>query len=78
MTSDVAERDDGEPRRRTGPFTFAKEVRAEARKITWASRQETLVSTIFVLVMVVLAAAFFFFVDTSIHFIINLVLQLAG
>ena len=77
MTSDVAERDDSEPRRRVGPFTFAKEVRAESRKITWASRQETLVSTIFVLIMVIAAAAFFFLVDSVIQIVIQLLLQLA-
>ena len=77
MTTEVAERDEPERRKRVGPVTFFKEVRAESRKVTWASRQETVVSTIFVLIMVLLAAAFFFFVDSIIHFVINAILSLA-
>jgi preprotein translocase subunit SecE len=77
MTSEVAERDDQEhERKRSGPFTFWKEVRAEARKVTWASRNETLVSTIMVVVMVILAAVFFFAADTLIRIVISLILGL--
>jgi preprotein translocase subunit SecE len=78
MTTEVAERDEQERKRRIGPFTFAKEVRAEARKVTWTSRQETLIYTIFVLVLVVIAAAFFFVTDTAIHFVVSLILKLAS
>ena len=78
MTTEVAERDETEPRKRVGPVTFFKEVRAEGRKVTWASRQETIVSTIFVLIMVVLAAGFFFVVDTIIHGAISLILSFAS
>jgi len=60
--SDVAEREDNE-RKRTGPLTFMREVRAEGRKVTWATRQEVTVSTIMVLVLSVAAALFFFLVD---------------
>ena len=47
-----------------GPFRFWGEVRAEGRKVTWATRQEVTVSTIMVLMMGVAAAIFFFLVDT--------------
>ena len=76
MTSEVAERDEQE-RRRVGPVTFVKEVRAESRKVTWTSRQETMVYTIFVIALVVMAAAFFFLTDTIIHFLVSLILNLA-
>ncbi|MGE0046096.1 MAG: preprotein translocase subunit SecE [Hyphomonadaceae bacterium] len=62
MTSETADRGE-EPKRRTGPVTFFREVRAEARKVTWATRQEVTVSTIMVIIMVILAAIFFFVVD---------------
>jgi len=48
---------------RVGPFTFFKQVRQEASKVTWTSRQETIYATIMTLVMVVVAAAFFYMAD---------------
>ena len=48
---------------KTSPLQMLREVRAEARKVTWATRNETFVSTVFVFIMVLLAATFFFFVD---------------
>lgn len=54
---------DNEPRRGGGPFKFFGEVRAEGRKVTWATRNEVTVSTIMVLIFAVIAAIFFFFVD---------------
>lgn len=75
MATEV-ERGDSEPKRRTGPFTFFREVRAEGRKVTWATRQEVTVSTIMVLVMVVIASVFFFLVDALLGTIVNFVLGL--
>jgi preprotein translocase subunit SecE len=63
-----------EPRRRGGPFAFFREVRAEGRKVTWATRQEVTISTIMVLIMVALAAVFFFLVDTLLRFVVGLLL----
>ena len=55
---------ESEPRRKGGgPFKFFGEVRAEGRKVTWATRQEVTVSTIMVLIMTSVAAVFFFLVD---------------
>ncbi|MEJ0023792.1 MAG: preprotein translocase subunit SecE [Alphaproteobacteria bacterium] len=77
MATEVAERDDHEQeRKRSGPMTFWKEVRAEARKVTWATQNETLVSTIMVVIMVIMAAIFFFAVDSVIHIAISLILGL--
>lgn len=52
-----------EKKPRTGPFTFLKQVRAEAGKVTWTTRKETRDATIMVLIMVVIAATFLFLVD---------------
>ncbi len=48
---------------KTSPVEFVQEVREEARKITWPSRKEIMISTIMVLIMVSLAAVFFLVVD---------------
>ena len=65
-----------EPRRRGGPFNFFNEVRAEGRKVTWATRNEVMVSTIMVLMMGVAAAIFFVLVDSILKFVIGLLLNL--
>ncbi|MEZ6022548.1 MAG: preprotein translocase subunit SecE [Hyphomonadaceae bacterium] len=77
MSMDQADQD-SEPRRRGGPFRFFGEVRSEARKVTWATRQEVTVSTIMVLIMGVLAAIFFFFVDSLLRLLMNLILGLGS
>jgi preprotein translocase subunit SecE len=61
---------------KTSPLQFAREVRAEARKVTWATRPEVLVSTIFVFIMVMVAALFFMGVDFVLRFVIGEVLGL--
>ena len=67
---------DSEPRRKGGgPFRFIGEVRAEGRKVTWATRQEVTVSTIMVLIMGVAAAVFFFLVDSLLRLIISFLLN---
>lgn len=53
------------------PFTFFKQVRSEAKKITWPTRQETTVSTIAVFIMVFIAAVFLYFSDQLIAVIIR-------
>ncbi len=57
---------------------FAREVRAEARKITWTSRRETWITTVMVAIMVVLAAIFFFAVDAAISFLLTQILKFAS
>ena len=60
---------------KTNPFTFLQQVRAEASKITWPSRRETIISTAMVLVMVIFAALFFFAADQLIGWLLSLVLS---
>ena len=76
MTMSTANDDEPEVRRRGGLFNFPREVRAEARKVTWATRNEVLVSTVLVLLMGTAAAAFFFIVDMIVHAVISLILGL--
>jgi preprotein translocase subunit SecE len=75
MSMDQADQD-AEPRRKSGgPFKFFGEVRAEARKVTWATRQEVTVSTIMVIIFGVTAAIFFFFVDSLLRLFMQWVLS---
>ncbi|WP_119393152.1 preprotein translocase subunit SecE [Taklimakanibacter lacteus] len=48
---------------KTNPLEFLQEVRQEAKKITWPTRKETMITTIMVLIMVALASVFFLIVD---------------
>jgi preprotein translocase subunit SecE len=66
------------PKKRTSPVQFFKEVRAEARKITWTSRRETWITSVMVAIMVVLAAVFFWLVDSVLRIAINAILKLAS
>lgn len=54
------------------PLQFIQEVRQEASKVTWPTRQEVLVTTVAVLVMVALASAFFLAVDQLIAWVVSL------
>ena len=75
MAMDTADQEI-EPRRKGGPLQFWREVRAEARKVTWATRSEVTVSVIMVMMFTVVAALFFFVVDfiasNAIHFIFSI------
>ena len=59
---------------KTSPFEFLQQVRAEAAKVTWPTRKETLVTTGMVFVMVIIASIFFLIADQIIHWLIGLVL----
>jgi len=48
---------------KTNPVEFVQQVREEARKITWPSRKEVMISTVMVMIMVAMAAVFFLIVD---------------
>ena len=74
MAMDTADQEI-EPRRKGGPFQFWREVRAEARKVTWATRSEVTVSVIMVMMFTIVAALFFFLVDTVASFLIRLILS---
>jgi preprotein translocase subunit SecE len=63
---------------RVSPFKFMQEVRAEAQKVTWPTRRETLVTTAMVFVMVAVAAVFFFVADRIMLFAVTVVLGIGG
>ena len=65
------------PKKKTSIAQFAREVRAEARKITWTSRKETWITSVMVAIMVVLAALFFWLVNTVLNFAITWLLRVA-
>ena len=61
---------------RTNPVQFLQQVRQEASKVTWPGRQEVLISTIMVIVLVVLASLFFLLADQVISFLVGLMLSI--
>ena len=65
------------PKRPFNPAAFVNEVRAEARKITWTSRQETWITSVMVFIMVLLTAFFFVVVDTVLGHGMQALLKLA-
>ena len=66
------------PRKRTTPVQFAREVRAEARKITWTSWRETWITSVMVFIMVVVTAIFFLVVDEALGQGMKFLLKLAA
>lgn len=61
---------------RTNPFTFIQQVRSEIAKVVWPTRNETVISTVMVLVMVTLASLFFLASDQIIQFFVGLMLSI--
>ena len=59
---------DVKKKKTTSPLEFLQQVRNEASKVTWTSRNETMVSTIMVLIMVAIMSIFFFVVDQALRF----------
>ena len=57
---------------------FFREVRTEARKITWTTRRETWITSVMVAIMVVFAMIFFAIVDGGVSFSVNQILKLAS
>ena len=60
---------------KTSPAQFVRQVRQELKRITWATKKDTLFATITVLIMVVIASAFFFLVDLLLSNIVEFILS---
>jgi preprotein translocase subunit SecE len=60
------------------PFKFMQEVRAEASKVTWPSRRETMITTGMVFVMVAVSSIFFLVADQIMRMLVTLVLGIGG
>jgi len=58
----------------TNPFEFIQQVRAEAAKVVWPTRRETMVTTGLVLALVVFVSLFFLVVDQVLREVVSLVL----
>ncbi|WP_026608373.1 preprotein translocase subunit SecE [Methylocapsa acidiphila] len=58
------------------PFVFLQDVRAEATKVTWPTRRETMITTGLVILMVFFASLFFLAVDQGLRLAVTLILSL--
>jgi preprotein translocase subunit SecE len=56
------------------PFEFIQQVRAEATRVVWPTRRETLITTGLVMLMAVFAAFFFIVVDEALRVLVGLAL----
>jgi preprotein translocase subunit SecE len=74
----VAPKADGPPKQPFNALKFFREVRAEARKVTWTTWKETWITSVMVGIMVVVASLFFFLIDAGFSFGMNWVLKLGN
>lgn len=61
---------------RPNPIQFLQQVRQETAKVTWPGRNEVLISTIMVIVLVVAASMFFLLADQLISWAVGLMLSI--
>ena len=52
---------------------FVKEVKSEMTKVTWATRKETMTTTLAVFFMVFIAALFFLLIDWIFSFLMKVI-----
>lgn len=64
------------PKKKVGFMEFFRQVRTEGQKVTWTGRQEVVISTIMVLIMVTIMSLFFFSVDQVLRTIMPRLLAL--
>ena len=64
--------------KKTGPLIFMQQVRNEVSKVTWPSRNETLITTLIVIIFSFLASIFFFLGDQLMSLGIQLVLGMGN
>ncbi|ODT78924.1 MAG: preprotein translocase subunit SecE [Pelagibacterium sp. SCN 64-44] len=61
---------------RPNPIQFFQQVRSEVSKVTWPGRNEVLISSIMVVVLVILASLFFLLADQIISWLVSLMLSI--
>lgn len=61
---------------RPNPIQFLQQVRQETAKVTWPGRNEILISTIMVLVLVIFASLFFLAADQVISWLVGMMLSI--
>jgi len=59
------------------PGEFMRQVQAEARKVVWPTRQETVTTAIFVAIMMLILALFFLGIDSLFGTVVRWLLSLA-
>ena len=69
---------DAPAKKRVSPIQFLREVRAEARKVTWTTWKETWITSVMVGIMVLMTATFFFAIDWIMGLGIGSILRLAN
>ena len=62
---------------KTSPGEFLKQVKAEASKVVWPSREETIRTAIFVGILMLILSLFFLGVDSLFSAIVRWLLTLA-
>ena len=62
---------------KTSPGEFFNQVKAEARKVVWPTRQETTTTAIFVGIMMLILAVFFLGIDSLFGAVVRWLLSLA-
>ncbi len=63
--------------RKTSPAEFLNQVRTEGRKIVWPTREETVKTSIFVFIMMLILSLFFLGIDSVFGAIVGWLLGLA-
>lgn len=63
---------------KTSPAQFVREVRQEASKVVWPTRQETLMSSLVVCVLSFIASVFFLASDAIIAQVVKFILNLGA
>jgi preprotein translocase subunit SecE len=63
---------------RTSPGQYIREVRAEASKVVWPTRKETVTTAIMVIIMTGMLAIFFFGIDSMFNKIVQFLLSFLG
>jgi preprotein translocase subunit SecE len=62
---------------KVNPGEFVRQVQSEMRKVVWPTRQETVTTSIFVALMMVLLAVFFLGIDSLFGTVVRWLLSLA-
>ena len=66
-----------EKKRKTSPAQFVQQVRSEASKVVWPTREETVRTAIFVFILMLILSLFFLGIDTVFNSIVRWLLTLA-
>jgi preprotein translocase subunit SecE len=66
-----------ESKRKTSPAEFIRQVQSETRKVVWPTREETVRTSIFVFIMMVILSLFFLGVDSAFGAAVRWLLTLA-